>query len=488
MSGKWSASPPQIRPGSYFNVENTGNTATSGGRFGIVGLPITANWGPVNEFVTIRDDNELESYFGTDLGASGVTSYCVREALIGGASEVLAYRIVDGDEEIATGTLTDTTGTPRDAITIDAKYAGTRGNGISVTISTNALDASKDDLKVIENGVAVETFTYTKADIPGIVDMINHETAGSNLIEATKLVSSSYVALTQGTITLAGGDSGENSLVTADYTDAMDAFERQGGFDIFSLDGIETSAIVTAMVSWIKAMNDAGHYVMGVIGGVASESVATAVTRTELAATGQCEYIVSLGAFDLTVTLPDGTTAARSSANMAPRMAGIIASCGITTAPTRTVVPGVTLVAPLTKAEIETAITGGVVLFTRRGTDVIVEAGVTSFTNTTATKDETFTRIQSVRAMQKMGTDLDRIIETEWIGKKHNTPTTQQALIATILAYLRTLEAQDVLVNGSTVAVDTRFDNSGTDLYLLIEARFAPELDKVLITLRAPTA
>lgn len=478
MAGNWTSSPPTIRPGFYLNVETAGTTGVAGGAFGTVGIPVTAHWGPVAEFVTITNTNELINTYGNDNGDGSVTSHYIREILLGGAAEVKAYRVGDGDEAQATVTL-DNTGAA-DAITIEGYYPGERANDFTLTVQVNPIDAAKKDLIVYENGIRRETWTHTATDITALAAAINDPTTGSTLITATVVLSGTALANVAG-VALTGGDSGETPLA-ADYVDATDAFEREGGFDVFVLDGVDDSSINTATKTWANDMNAAGNYVELVLGGPAAETVAQAITRTD---GYDSEWVVSVGGMDTDVTLPDGTVVTRSSAEMAPRIAGMIGAAGVVGSITQGVLTGCALQSPLNQQEVESLINGGVVCFTKSGADIVVEDGVTSFLTTTDEKDDTFKTISNVRAMQRIGRDLAAIFRS-YIGKKKNTPAVRQAVIQEVLKYMRTLEAIDVLLPGTTVALDTRYVSTGYGVYLLVDARFGLELKKVLITLRAP--
>jgi hypothetical protein len=104
MGGIWSASPPPIRPGAYINFETIGTSAVAGGNNGIVGLPITADWGPTNEFVELLSDAQYLDSYGPN---NAYKSYLVQEAFRGGALRVLAYRMDDGTANFAILDLVD---------------------------------------------------------------------------------------------------------------------------------------------------------------------------------------------------------------------------------------------------------------------------------------------------------------------------------------------------------------------------------------------
>lgn len=610
MGGIWGSTTP-IRPGLYLNFETTGTDAVPAGNSGIVGLPITADWGPVGEFVEVSSDAQYRGVYGPN---NYGTSYLVQEAFRGGALRVLAYRMADptsvaaseldltddgatyavatttpgtaGTDEVQTlsatvpatggdftlsftGTVAspiaaETTapiawnasaatiqaalealpsiavgdvsvtggpvpGTPvvitftggttvayneanigqltvnsagldggATVINLEAKYPGTRGDGIRVVIRPNPLDNARKDFHVYEGSELREKYVYPATEHETLVALINDPTDGSALLTAS-LDSSHpeypgpYTAELQDSLTgtyLTGGDNGDTGLTVADYTDPLgvfDMYERRGGFDVFTLPDEVDSGLISALIQWAQSMNDEGNYVEVVVGGDTDELLATAITRSDAA---DSEWIVNVGRTDLNVTYPDGTTIARRTAAMTPRVAGKIAGAGIDRAVTfsdlSTPDSPVEIVTPLTKEEVEEAITSGVIVFTRRGPRVVIEDGVTTFTSYTVEKDKTFGNIKAVRTMQQIGRDFNDIIEGGYIGVTNNNTATQSALINDVKKYLRGLEDRGALVPGSQVLLDERFENNGDTIHLLLLVQFGRELKRVLMTLRAP--
>lgn len=477
--GKWSfdGETPTL-PGVYFDYRNTEVENVSGGIFGTVGMPIVADWGPIDTFTTIRSAGELENVFGPDDGTGASTSHLVNEVLKAGAKEVLVLRIGDGTEAAATKVLGNVTPTAT-ALTLTAKYKGTRGNNFTVTVRENPGDNTKNDLIIYENGVQREIYTHVKASVTALGATINDKSA---LVTATVAVGNVALATVTGSA-FTGGDSG-SSVVAGDYVTAQDAFEREGGFDVYVMDGIGDSAINTAAVAWIESLNEAGLNVYGVIGGPTSESVSTGIS---VAQGYDSEYITRVGGGDVKFVLADGTEVTRSTAKgLAQRVAGLIAAAGITGSITRAEVPGISYVTPLTLQESKDATAAGLLTLTKVQRRTVVMDGITTFSSFTAEKDETFATISNIRAMQLINVDLENIFETEFIGKIRNTETGRSAAKARLERYFAQLEAVQVLVPETVVSVDTRRDNTGYSMYFVVEAQFGLELKKVLLTIRTP--
>lgn len=612
MGGSWSPNPLPIRPGGYINFESSGSAPVAPGDFGRVGMPVRSTWGPANQFVDIVTDAQRRAVFGDvdgDPASTTETSWLIREAIIGGAELVKAYRIVGAGSAAATVSLDDWVGDA--AVTIDAKYDGTRGNDLSITVAASPVLAGKSVLSVVENGVALEEWVHDEDDLEALADAIN---AGSSFITATlaagteasevtdlvvaapltagdlvigldlgdgagvqstsdiawnastvanvqsaidaALAAAGYTAgdivvslqagadgldsagsttyrLTAGaglanqniavtvadgtaplvpalpgsvvvttvtagarsplayaTSTMAGGLNGAAPTL-GDYTAVLDAFEAEGGFDLFALDGVSEEDFVgldAALKVWADTNNEAGRYVMVVTGGGATElSGADVVGAISRSALNDSEWVVNLGVSGLNVTTPRGNEISLTSAQSAARVAGQIAASGITGSVTFSEVAGATVNGPLTPAQVETLITNGVVTFAKRGDVTRIEDGVTTFTSVTEEKDFTFTQIRAVRAIQQIGLDVSEIVERDWVGKLVNTTSVRDSLVARLQEYFNALEAQKVLVNGTTVQIDTRYDNTRTNVFVLVEAQFQFELKRVLLTVRVPT-
>lgn len=385
-------------------------------------------------------------------------------------------------------------------VKLEAKYAGTRGDSLRLVVRQNPLDANRKDVLIYEGAELREKYTYEATNHQHLVDQMSNPDKGSALVVASldpthPEFSGTYTVQLANNLVgtyMVGGGNGVAGLVVADYTDplgVLDQYERRGGFDVFALpDEVETS-LISAVIDWTKALNEKGTYVMTVVGGDTGESILTAQTRSGAA---DMEWLVNIGRTDLKVAYPDGSTVIRRTAAMAPRVAGQIAAAGINQAITFADMSApdspVEVVTPLTKDEVEEAITSGVLVFTKRGSRVVVEDGVTTYVpdpgNTE--KDATFGSIKSVRTMQQIGRDFNEIIENGFIGVTNNNAATRSALISAVNGYLTNLEDQGALVKGSQVLLDERYNNLGDSVHLLLLVQFGRELKRVLMTLRAP--
>jgi len=164
MGGNWSPPPNlPIRPGGYINFESSGASPVEPGDFGRVGMPVRATWGPENDFVDIVTDADRRAAFGTVAGYDDKTiaapvstnsSWLVTEAIRGGSELVKAYRMVGAGSAKSTVTIDDWLAAP--TLVLDAKYAGTRADGFTITIGASPIFTGKSVLSIVEGGITLE--------------------------------------------------------------------------------------------------------------------------------------------------------------------------------------------------------------------------------------------------------------------------------------------------------------------------------------------
>jgi hypothetical protein len=349
-------------------------------------------------------------------------------------------------------------------------------NGLDTAATTHTLTAAV--------GLANQNISITVVDIAP-VDI------APALPVALVVTGGKRSPLAYGGFAMAGGLNGAAATLS-DYTTALSALEAEGGFDLFSFDGVseeDFAGINAAVGAWAITNNEAGRYVMAVVGGGATElstaDISSALSRTALF---DSEWVVNVGVSGLDVVSPGGNILSLTSAQCAPRVAGMIANAGIINSITFAALTDVDKVnGPVTPAQIEQLIQQGVIVFSKRGDFIRIEDGITTFITLTAEKDFTFTQVRAVRAIQQIGLDITEIVERDWIGKKINTTSVRDLLVATLQQYFSLLEARGVLVAGTQVSIDARYNNTQTNVFILVLAQFQFELKRVLLTVRVPT-
>ena len=508
----WLAAPTLVLDAKYVGTRANGFTVTVAASPVFTGqnvLTISEAGIPLEEWLYPEDD---VASLVADLNDATNGSILVDASFAGGA-----------DPEVSEVTTIDNSGGALTTDDFNIVIDFGDGQGPFTSASAVLWNASADtDVQVAVNScltqagytagdlVVTNTIGGTGFDVAGATHEITALVAGP-LSDQNILVTAPFVAgvptdtalvvitttpgarspLAYGAFLMAGGLNGA-ALTLTEYTAALSAFEAEGGFDLFSFDGVSEEDFVglnAAVAAWAIINNEAGRYVMAVTGGGATElataDVANALSRTALF---DSEWVVNIGVSGLDIVSPGGNILSLTSAQSAPRVAGMIASAGIIGSVTFAEVTDVDKVnGPVTPAQIEQMIQQGVIVFSKRGDAVRIEDGITTFISLTAEKDFTFTQVRAVRAIQQIGLDVTEIVEQDWIGKKINTTSVRDALVNRLASYFGALEAQGVLVTGTQVSIDTRYDNTKTNVYVLALAQFQFELKRVLLTVRVPT-
>jgi hypothetical protein len=173
MGGRFSRDNRPLLPGAYFNVEAIQQTVIPPSTGQIVAVPIVHTWGPVKTPTLVSSAAQFEAVFGRDLspGRTAVINAFRGEDVPGwgGAGAVLVYRIVGSAGAKASRTSPDTAGTPATAVTVTARYEGSRGNRLRVGVLDTAGDVHVTDLIVYDGTVELERYTFIDADTQALV-------------------------------------------------------------------------------------------------------------------------------------------------------------------------------------------------------------------------------------------------------------------------------------------------------------------------------
>lgn len=138
------------------------------------------------------------------------------------------------------------------------------------------------------------------------------------------------------------------------------------------------------------------------------------------------------------------------------RIAGLIAGLPLSVSPTYQVLPEVTDVPKLTKAQADTAVDAGQFILYHDGEKVKVARGVTSFVTPTGAMSADWKKIKVVRILNKVYEDIRKAVEDNYIGKLNNSYINKLLLVAAINAYFEDLDQSGVLDPGKSRAdIDT---------------------------------
>jgi len=464
--GKWNPTDLPVLPGMFLNFQAAAGAAIQTGSRGTVVVPVKAHWGPIRSFYELGSESDITDIYTAD-ESSGATAYTTaRLALLGGAQKVMGYRLASSAAAKAFVTLKD--GATVNVLTVTGKYEGARGNSFKLVVQTNAVDGTKQDVKLYEGTTLLRTWTVPSG-VQGMVDTINNDTANAWVTATFVAAGSGVLALTAGA-QMSGGDSGIAGVVAADYTAATTAFETLLLANVVALDGISDSAIQATVASWIKRVRDEGFGIIGVFGGssvddTASDAVARANTRS--AGFGH-EGIVNVGTGAISGAV------IYSSAQVAAWVAGLIAGTALNGSTTYAVAPFDDVTRRWIKSEKELAVKSGTFVLYHDGRKVKVLRGVNTLTAPSVKQNNQWKKIRTIRTIDAINSDLMQTAEDTYVGKVNNTEEGRLTLIAAGKQYLGVLATAGII------------ETTGYNVYLHPDyygptAKLTPAADQVFL-------
>lgn len=434
----------KVRPGVYINFKSTAKPLGSLGDRGIGTFPMAMSWGPEEKIITLangEDTFEKLGYHLTDAQMLPIRQFFKGTNNTASPVTLYLWRLKSGGVKA-----TATTG----GLTIAAKYAGVRGNDISVVISVNVDDAAKFDVDTIVNN----TVQDTQSAVAKIGDLASNAWVDFTGTKTAALTATVGVTLTGGT---------DGTIASAAYIDYLEKIEP---YYYNSMGCMATdNSIIELFTAYTKRLvNEEGRY-------------AQLIVANYPAADSECVTSIKNG-----VVLDTGDT-------IPPEMAvawltGASAGANVNESLTYATYPGASgVTTSYSNTDIITAIRAGEFVFTpvKDGT-VHVEYDINTFTQFTATKGKSFKKNRIVRVLQSFGNDVQTIFSKYYIGKTDNNANGRSILKAELVAYCNTLVGINALKN--FVAKDDITVTEGTDSdAVLIEANIQPvdSVDKIYI-------
>lgn len=489
MPGTFTEASRPALAGAYFDfvASQPPVVAPAAGR--VVTVLFTHTWGPLKTVTTLNSFGDFLSLFGGNPATPSPGYIAVRQAFQGsgqpgegGAARVLAYRMGGASAAKSSKVLQNTT--PASALTLTAKFEGSDGNLLRVTVQDHAADSTKDELLVLDqNGTLLESYVYTDTDVANLATQIN---ATSDLLTATSTVTG--VKLTGvSSQAFTGGDDG-STLLVGDYTAALASLEVQR-FGILTFANLTDSSIQASVLSWTQSQNATGRRFFVVLGGTLDETITTAITRS--AALNDPNvlnvgvgHVIDNGLLDV-----NGRPIALSTAQLAPRIAGVLANRNERMSLTFTKLAGIDLVNGASATDIVKAYDNGVIVLSRASdsqASVRIEKGLTTYTTKTdpARPLAVFSNPKFVGTMQGIQNDLTLWGEDNVVGSQTVDDDTRHSVLAQINALLRLRQELGSIQAGWTAIIDTSPPPSDSDNFIafVISAKFGRSVEQVFFT------
>lgn len=429
-------SPPR-RGGDYTRFAIKRSSALPPSTGSVVAIPFVTDWGPLKVPTPVDSYAEFLQVFGPPLDPANPSEghVAVYNAFRGegddapGAGRVIAYRHAGSAAAKATKVLA--AGATPSALVLTALYEGARGNNLKVAVVANAADPTNArDILIYEGTLLLESYTgYLSSTITQAAIDINAQSAYVRANTGTNGTKLDALAATA----FASGNSG-TSMVIGDWTDAGTgtiAMLEPQQFGYFAPANLTDATILAALVAWNIAKNgaDKAKRFFLVYGGALNEVYATAKARALLANTENC-ITWGVGSYKDSAITAAGLT--MSTAQLAPRLAGILAARRGTSALSFAYLQDLSIVAGPAEADILDAMDNGVVVVGLGSGGTRFERGVTTYTTKSDANKPfaTYSRIKYVTTMQNFERDGKEANESgDVLGKLNVNNDTREFLV-----------------------------------------------------------
>lgn len=346
----------KVLPGTYINYVSARLIGTALSERGVIAYPMSLPFGKqgITEVDTDTFMSDARKLFGVSYDSDELAD--LRE-IFKNARLIYVYRL-NGDGEKATGTFAT------------AKYAGTFGNRISITVAADVDKTSTFNVSTYVDGIRREVQTVTKA---------------SELVDNDFVTFKKEATLEAKTETLAGGT--DSDVTNESYTTALSAFEPL----TFNALGIKSDdkKLISVVETWTKRMRDK-------VG---------AKFHTVLCTDGS-DYEGIINVDDL---------------NAVPWVTGADGSIAINKSLTNQKYDGdYTIKADYTQAELEKKLKAGKFVFHTDGNDIYVLRDINSLTTFTTEKNEDFSLNQVMRVLDEDAIETAATFNKTFLGKSQN--------------------------------------------------------------------
>lgn len=412
MAGGSFQSQNKIRPGAYIKFQGVPSNDNIVGSRGIVTMAAPIGWGPEDELikVTVADlySNKLEKILGFNVYNSKAKLF---KAALENAHTLLVYRSDKGGTKASVQI--DVASNKK--LKVTAKYAGTTGNNISISIK-----------EAYAGGYSVNTFlgstqkdSQIVADIKDLVanDFVTFE--GEGVISQTA-VNTLLTGGTNGTPTNQMYTEYLAKLKTTQF-DTLAAF-KIGETELFNVGTIKEFIQEMRETRGIKCQAVINNYVAANYEGVIST-------------------------YNQGVKYADGTEL--TAEEFVVWMAGATAGADVTESNTYKVVANaVEVTGNVLEDDIETLITSGYVIISkRRDGAIVVEKDINTLVNLRDDVTDAFKENKVIRLLDAVANHIALDFEQNYAGKVVQDANGRALFKASIISYLTELQNSGAIIN-----------------------------------------
>lgn len=376
--GVWT-SQNKILPGAYINFISRANTDATLSDRGIATIPLTFNWGGTGvQRVTVeRFTRDAFNLFGYEYDSDELKP--IRD-IFQNAQVVYFYRL-------------NGTGAKASNLFGKAKYAGTRGNDIKITVEANVDDSSKFDVTAYMGAKTIDHQTVKTA-----ADLVDNDFIAYDKTATLKAASS-----------LPMSDGTNSDVTTENWNNYFSAMESYA----FNTMGIPSTddAVKKIAVSYEKRMR---------------EQVGKKFQIVTYKYAADYEGVISV---ENNVT--DGTEC-----DLVYWTTGAEAGCAVNASCTNKTYDGeYEINVDYTQSQLEDALQAGKLMFHRVGDEVRILMDVNTLTTLTETKGAVFQDNQTIRVIDQIANDISTLFNNKYLGKVPNDEAGRSALWVDLCKY-----------------------------------------------------
>ncbi|WP_279080901.1 phage tail sheath C-terminal domain-containing protein [Lactobacillus apis] len=464
------------RPGAYINVVGKGNN-NNGADIGRTLLPVSTqlNWG-AKGIIKLNSDSNFQALLGHDIDEPELQTL---HEVLKGANTVLLLNNNDGTAASATeATL---------PWTMTAKYPGTLGNNLHVTVEKNDSKVTVSTLfgtKVVDQQVIGVDKPNTLFDNDYVSFKLTSEmtpqppSSGSDGNDSNGSDGGKTTKASKAPVVMASKLDQLSSDVTVDLTggtttpvkisDLLNDVLETEDYDVATTAGFPVdSPLHKQLVEEIKHLREDNDIkVRGVIpytgDKVNYEGISTVANGVVLGDGTELDATVAAGFF----------AGASSSANAAKSLTYVEYPDAISAYPKFS-----------NDRTIEALENGEIVFTTKRNETVVIEQDINSLTKVTAEKPVFFGKNRVVRTMDTIVTNTKRTFEDMFIGKITNNSTGRDLFKANRVSYLQGLADSDVISNFKEDDITVEAGNDRDSIVVNLAITPLDSMEKLYMTM-----
>ena len=394
MAGGVWLSQNKTRPGAYINFKAVQKSSMTVGDRGIVAIGLPLNWGAEGKLIEVLSSDLLD---GTSQKLVGFTAFDAESKLLAGVLKycykALVYRMNTGGVK-ASVTIKGLIAT--------AKYAGTYGNNIIITITHDSITELYSVITYVKGSVVdtQKVATISELDSNDYVDF-------SENTEETGWEQTAGTALTGGT---------DGIVETSTAYPAMFSLLKMAKWQCYACIS-DNSQIKANVVSFIQQLReDEGRYVQGVVADYNGADYEGIINNV-------CGAVIDNVSF--------------SKEEFVTYVAGMTAGANFNESNTGKAIAGATsIIGELTDAEIKAGLQAGkFILSTSTSGKIKVEQDINSLHTYTRDKNYNFSKNRVLRTLDEIGTTTVQTWEDSYMGKIDNNATGRGLFKADLIKY-----------------------------------------------------